>query len=162
MSAFAKRIGLAAFASVALVGGIVVASGGAQEQEDKSQAAAVERTIRKAVRVATADRNYKRACRFGTPRGRRRLVRGYNSSMSGPDYPNCAAILRSEVENRSQRHMVARIRDGVGVKVLWVKDGQARVLVGEDEGLLAALPIRLRRVDGRWRLDNSMFIPYGD
>jgi hypothetical protein len=162
MSAFAKRIGLGAFASVALVGGIVVASGGAQERENKSQAAAVERTIRKAVRVATADRNYKRACRFGTPRGRRRLVRGYNSSMYGPDYPNCAAILRSEVENRSQRQMIARIRDGVGVKVLWVKDGQARALVGEDEGLSAALPMRLRRVDGRWRLDNSKFIPYGD
>jgi hypothetical protein len=164
MSAFAKRAGVGVFASVALVGGLAVASAGTDERESTSRRSAVERTIRKAIHVATADRNYKRACRFGTARGRRRLVRGYNSSMYGPDYPNCAAILRSEVEERTRSHrrMIARIRDGVGVKVLWVEDGQARALVGEDEELLAALTIRLRRVDGRWRLDNSRYIPYGD
>ena len=120
----------------------------------------IERTIKKAVRVAVVDHNYHRACRFGTELGRRRLLRGYNSS-SGPDFPSCAALIRHEVETR--RDIVTPLRDGIVVDVLWVRGGQARARVADGPGPYPGQGfVRLRRVDGHWRLDNSTLIPYGD
>jgi hypothetical protein len=123
-------------------------------------AADIERTIKKAVRVAVVDHAYRRACRFGTERGRRRLLRGYNSS-SGRDFPDCAAIIRHEVETR--RDIVVRLRDGIVVDVLWVRGNRARARVADEPGPYPGQGfVRMRRVDGRWRLDNSTLIPYGD
>ena len=125
-------------------------------------AAKIERTIKTAVRVAVVDHNYRRACRFGTQRGRRRLLRGYNSS-AGPDYPSCAAIIRHEVEAPGHRGWIAELRDGVVVDVLWVRGGRARARVADGPGYYAGQGlVRLCRVDRRWRLDNSTLIPYGD
>jgi hypothetical protein len=137
----------------------VETSGSAPESQS---AAEIERTIKEAVRAAVVDRNYRRACRFGTQRGRHRLLRGYNSS-NGRDYPNCAAVIRHEVEAPGHRAWIARLRDGVVVDVLWVRGDRARTRVADEP---VAYPgqgfVRLRRVDGRWRLDNSSLIPYGD
>jgi hypothetical protein len=122
----------------------------------------IERTIKKAVRAAVVDRNYRRACRFGTERGRRRLLRGYNSS-NGPDYPNCAAVIRHEVEEPGHRAWIARLRDGVVVDVLWVRGDRARTRVADGPAIYPGQGfVRLLRVDGRWRLHNSTLIPYGD
>jgi hypothetical protein len=122
----------------------------------------IERTIKTAVRAAVVDRNYGRACRFGTERGRRRLLRGYNSS-NGPDYPNCPAVIRHEVEEPGHRVWIARLRDGVVVDVLWVRGNRARTRVADGPAIYPGQGfVLMRRVDGRWRLDNSTLIPYGD
>jgi hypothetical protein len=140
--------------------GLAVATSGSAPPSPA--AAEIERTIEKAVHVAVVDRNYRRACRFGTETGRRRLLRGYNSTVERP-YPSCAAIIRDEVESPGNRFWIARLRDGVVVDVLWVRGGNARARVAEGPDEFAGEGfVRLRRVDGRWRLHNSTLIPYGN
>jgi len=122
--------------------------------------ASIARTIRTAVRAAV-DGDYARACRFGTRAGRRRLVKGYNSSSS-PDLPDCEAVLRREVED--SMNVVRRLRrGGVVISNLRVRGRTARARVAEGKGPFAGSGrVTLRRVDGRWRIDNSNLIPYGD
>jgi hypothetical protein len=121
---------------------------------------AVERTVRTAVYAVVRHRNYRRACRFATPRGRQRLLDGFNSS-SGPDFPDCPTILADEAENYPQT--VRKLRHGLEVDVLRMSATRARVRVAEGtdpsdgRGHLA-----LVKVEGRWRIDNSDLIPYGD
>ena len=122
--------------------------------------AAVERTVRAAVYAAVRHGNYRRACRFATPRGRRRLLDGFNSS-SGPDYPDCPAIVADEVANYPEN--VRRLRRDLEVDVLRVSATRARVRVAEGTGPFAGSGhLSLVKVEGRWRLDNSDLIPYGD
>ncbi len=116
----------------------------------------------KALHAALIERNYERACRFATPAGRRRLLRGYNSS-SGLNYPNCAAIIRHEVESPHHRFWIRRLRDGVVVDVLWVRRDRSRVRVSEDQSRYAADgDLLMKKVDGKWRIASSNRIPYGD
>jgi hypothetical protein len=154
------RLSLAFIALGLPAAGLAVATSGSAPP---SRAAAdIERTIKKAVRVAVVDRDYRRACRFGTRTGRRRLLRGYNSTVDRP-YPSCAAIVRHEVEEPGNRFWIARLRDGVDVDVLWAQRGTARARVAEGPAQYAGSGfVRLRRVDGRWRLHNSTLIPYGN
>jgi hypothetical protein len=154
------RLALALIALALAAAGLALAQGGGPPPSPA--AADIERTIKKAVRVAVVDHDYRRACRFGTRTGRRRLLRGYNSS-SGPDFPSCAAIIRHEVEAPTNRYWIARLGDGIVVDVLWVRGGGARANVAEGPAEYAGSGyVRVRRVDGRWRLHNSTLIPYGD
>jgi len=122
--------------------------------------AAVERTVRAAVYAAVRHGNYRRACRFATARGRRRLLEGFNSS-SGPDYPDCPAIIADEVESYPAN--VRRLRHGLQVDVLRVSATHARVRAAEGAGRFAGSGhLSLVKVEGRWRIDNSDLIPYGD
>ena len=121
---------------------------------------AVERTVRAAVLAAVRDRNWRRACRFATPRGRRRLLEGFNSS-SGPDYPNCPAILRAEAKDYPET--VMRLRRSLLVSEVRVSGRRARVRVAEGpDSSDGSGHLALIRVGGRWRIDNSDLIPYGD
>jgi hypothetical protein len=154
------RLVLAVVALGLLAAGLAVATSGSAPPSPA--ATEIERTIEKAVHVAVVDRNYRRACRFGTETGRRRLLRGYNSTAERP-YTSCAAIIRDEVEEPLHRFWIARLRDGVVVDVLWVSGVSARAEVADGPGEHAGRGlVRLRRVDGRWRLHNSTLIPYGD
>jgi hypothetical protein len=122
--------------------------------------AAVERTVRAAVYAAVRHGNYRRACRFATPRGRRRLLEGFNSS-SGPDYPDCPTIIADEVESYPEN--VRRLRRGLEVDVLRVSVKHARVRVAEGTGPFdGSGHLSLVKLEGRWRIDNSDLIPYGD
>jgi hypothetical protein len=122
--------------------------------------AAVEPTVRAAVYAAVRHRNYRRACRFATPRGRRRLLGGFNSS-SGPDYPDCPTIIADEAENYPET--VRKLRRGLEVDVLSASATRARVRVAEGTGPFdGSGHLSLLKVDGRWRIDNSDLIPYGD
>ncbi len=122
--------------------------------------ASVKRTIRAAVRSAVVEGNFARACRFGTRAGRRRLLEGYNSS-NGPDFRNCEAILRSEV--RDYPDVARRLRRGVVISDLRIRGRTARARVADGHGRFAGSGhVSLRRVQGRWRIDNSDLIPYGD
>jgi hypothetical protein len=122
--------------------------------------AAVERTVRAAVYAAVRHRNYRRACRYATPRGRQRLLEAFNSS-SGPDYPDCPTIVADEVENYPET--VRRLRHGLEVDVLRVSARRARVRVADGSGPFAGSGhLALVKVERRWRIDNSDLIPYGD
>lgn len=122
--------------------------------------AQIKRTIRRAVRSAVVDGEFARACRFATRAGRRRLLEGFNSSR-GPDFPSCEAILRSEVQDYPD--VVRRLRHGVVISELRVQGRTARARVADGLGKSAGSgKVSLRRVQGRWRLDNSNLIPYGD
>jgi hypothetical protein len=121
---------------------------------------AVERTVRSAVYAAVRHRNYRRACRFATPRGRRRLLEGFNSS-SGPDFPDCPTIIADEAENYPET--VRKLRRSLDVDVLRVSATRARVRVAEGTGPFdGSGHLALVKVEGRWRIDNSDLIPYGD
>jgi hypothetical protein len=122
--------------------------------------AAVERTVRAAVYAAVRHHNYRRACRYATPRGRQRLLEGYNSS-SGPDFPDCPTLIADEVEN--QASIVRNLRRSLVVEVLRASATRARVRVAEGTGPFdGSGGVTLVKADGRWRLDNSNLIPYGD
>jgi hypothetical protein len=154
------RLSLVFIALALAAAGLAAATSGAPSAS--RSATDIERTIKKAVRAAVVERDYRRACRFGTERGRRRLLSGYNSS-NGPDYPSCAAIIRHEVEAPGHRFWIARLRDGVIVDVLWVRGERARTRVADGPEIYPGQGfVRVRRIDGRWRLDNSSLIPYGD
>jgi hypothetical protein len=155
----ARGAALIALGMVAAAGAAVAAGSDRSVQSDR-QAAAVERTVRAAVYAAVRHRNYRRACRFATPRGRQRLLEGYNSS-SGPDYPDCPTLIADEVENYPAT--VRRLRRSLQVDVLRVSDRHARVRVAEGTDPFAGSGhLALVKVAGRWRLDNSDLIPYGD
>jgi hypothetical protein len=145
---------------------LVVAAAGAALAAGSSGAAksgreaAVERTVRAAVHAATRYRNYRRACRFATPRGRQRLLEGFNSS-SRPDFADCPAIIASQV--RDYPATVRLLRRQLVVTTLYVRERRARVRVAEGSGPFAGRGyLTLVRVDGRWRLDDSNLIPYGN
>lgn len=140
--------------------GVAVASGPERPAQSDRRAAAVERTVRAAVYAAVRHRNYRRACRFASPRGRQRLLEGYNSSR-GPDFPDCPTLIADEVENYPAT--VRRLRRSLEVEVLRVSARRARVRVAEGPGPLdGSGHLALVKVEGRWRLDNSDLIPYGD
>jgi|Tabmets5t2r1_1033131.scaffolds.fasta_scaffold00692_7 hypothetical protein len=138
--------------------GAVVA--GSERAMETDGHAAVERTVRAAVYAAVRHRNYRRACRFATPRGRRRLLEGYNSS-SGPDFPDCPTIIADEVENYPET--VRKLRRSLEVDVLRLRASRARVRVAEGTGPFdGSGHLAMVKVEGRWRIDNSDLIPYGD
>lgn len=145
---------------VGLVATVSAAVAGPGRPGTGAQQAAVERTVRAAVYAAVRHRNYRRACRFATPRGRQRLLAGFNSS-SGPDFADCPAIIASEV--RGYPATVRRLRRSLLVTTRWVSGRRARVRVAEGPGPFAGIGyLALIKVNGRWRLDNSNLIPYGD
>jgi hypothetical protein len=112
------------------------------------------------VYAAVRHRNYRRACRFGTPRGRQRLLEGFNSS-SGPDFPDCPAVIAQEA--RDLPETVRKLRHNLDVTILRASATRARVRVAEGVGPFdASGHFALVRVEGRWRIDNSDLIPYGD
>jgi hypothetical protein len=151
----AALLGLAAIASVT-----VAAADESGRSAEPGRHPAVERTVRAAVYAAVRHRNYRRACRFATPRGRQRLLEGYNSSQ-GPDYPDCPTLVADEAENYPET--VRNLRENLVVEVLRVRSGRARVRVAEGTGPFVGYGhFALVKVDGRWRLDNSDRIPYGD
>jgi hypothetical protein len=153
------RLSLALIALALPAVGLAVETSGTPPPPSRT-AADIERTIKKAVRAAVVDRNYRRACRFGSERGRRRLLRGYNSSNG--DYASCEAVIHHEVEAPDHRFWIARLRDGVVVDVLWVRGRRARTRVADGPAIYPGQGfVLMRRVDGRWRLDNSSLIPYG-
>jgi hypothetical protein len=153
-----RALALAALGVIA-AGGAAVGSGSDRSPKAAGHAA-LERTVRAAVYAAVRHGNYRRACRFATPRGRQRLLEGFNSS-SGPDYPDCPAIVADEVESYPEN--VRRLRHGLEVEVLRVSATKARVRVAEGTGPFAGSGhLSLVKVEGRWRLDNSDLIPYGD
>ena len=155
----ARAAALTALGLVAAAGG-AVAAGSDRPLQSEPRAAAVERTVRAAVYAAVRHRNYRRACRFATPRGRERLLEGYNSS-SGPDFPDCPTLIADEVENYPAT--VRRLRHSLDVQVLRVSARRARVRVAEGSGPFdGSGHLALVKVEGRWRLDNSDLIPYGD
>jgi hypothetical protein len=142
------------------VAGAAVAVGSERSLQSDRQAVAVERTVRAAVYAAVRHRNYRRACRFASERGRQRLLEGYNSS-SGPDYPDCPTLIADEVENYPAT--VRSLRRSLEVEVLRVSARRARVRVAEGSGPFdGSGHLALVKVEGRWRLDNSDLIPYGD
>jgi hypothetical protein len=58
---------------------------------------------------------------------------------------------------------VRRLRSNLDVTVLRASATRARVRVAEGVGPFAGSGhLALVRVDGRWRIDNSDLIPYGD
>lgn len=153
-----RRLALLALTGVAAGSAALAADSSRSAQDDRQ--AAVERTVRAAVYAAVRHDNYRRACRYATPRGRQRLLDGFNSS-SGPDYPDCPTIIADEVENYPAT--VRRLRRNLVVEVLRASSTRARVRVAEGSGPFdGSGHLVLVRVDGRWRLDNSDLIPYGD
>jgi hypothetical protein len=152
--------GAALIAALGMVAAGAAVAVGSDRSVEGDRSAAVERTVRAAVYAAVRHRNYRRACRFATPRGRQRLLEGYNSS-SGPDFPDCPTLIADEVENYPAT--VRRLRRSLDVKVLRVSARRARVRVAEGPGPFdGSGHLALVKVDGRWRLDNSDLIPYGD
>jgi hypothetical protein len=144
---------------VAAVTGVATASG-SERSTQTARHAAVERTVRAAVYAVVRHRNYRRACRFGTERGRQRLLEGFNSS-SRPDFPDCPSILASEA--RRLPETVRNLRLHAEIEVLRASATRARVRVAEGVGPFAGYGhLALVRVGGRWRIDNSDRIPYGD
>ena len=154
----ARAVALLAVTGVAGVSAAIASESGRPARADRH--AAVERTVRAAVYAAVRHHNYRRACRYATPRGRQRLLDGFNSS-SGPDFPDCPTIIANEVENYPET--VRKLRRSLDVEVLRASATRARVRVAEGtrpfdgSGYVTVL-----QVDGRWRLDNSNLIPYGD
>ena len=143
---------------IAAVSAPVATESGRSAETDRE--AAVERTVRAAVYAAVRHLNYRRACRYATPRGRQRLLEGFNSS-SGPDFPDCPAIIADEVENYPET--VRKLRRSLVVEVLRATATRARVRVAEGSGPFDGSGyVTLVKAGGRWRLDNSNLIPYGD
>jgi hypothetical protein len=108
-----RAVALGALAVVA-AGSAAVAPGSDRSVETGGQAE-IERTVRAAVYAAVRHRNYRPACRFATPRGRPRLLDGFNSS-SGPDYPDPPTTIADEVENYPET--VRKLRRSPEVDVL--------------------------------------------
>ena len=151
----------AAFVALAVIGAAGGAlAAGSDRSTQTERRSAVERTVRTAVYAAVRHRNYRRACRFGTARGRRRLLEGFNSS-SGPDFPHCPAVIAHEA--RRLPETVRKLRHDLEVTVLRASVTRARVRVAEGAGPFDADGhLALVKVDGRWRIDNSDLIPHGD
>jgi hypothetical protein len=153
-----RGIALLALVGVGTGGAAAAVAAGGPAQSDRS--GAVERTVRAAVYAAVRHHNYRRACRFATARGRQRLLEGFNSS-SGPDFPDCPTLIADEVE--SYPYTIRELRRDLVVEVLRVSGARARVRVAEGSGPFdGSGHLALLKVDGRWRLDNSDLIPYGD
>jgi hypothetical protein len=156
--ASARAVALVALAVIASAGAVLADGSDRSAQTDAHSA--VERTVKAAVYAAVRHRNYRRACRFATPRGRRRLLTGFNSA-SGPDFQDCPAVIAHEA--RRLPETVRRLRRDLDVTILRASATRARVRVAEGVGPFEASGhLALVRVDGRWRIDNSDLIPYGD
>jgi hypothetical protein len=153
-----SALGLSALAAVAA--GAVAVAAGPEGSARTGERAAVERTVRTAVYAVVRHRNYRRACRFATARGRQRLLEGFNSS-AGPDYPDCPTILTDEAENYPET--VRTLRHGLVISNIRVNGRRARVRVAEGPGPFDGDGhLALVKVDGHWRIDNSDLIPHGD
>jgi hypothetical protein len=152
-----RRLGfLLACLSVGLL--IHTSAGDAGGRLTREQAA-VKRTLRAAIGSALKGGNLPRACRFGTQKARERLIAGF-SAFDQRTYKTCEEVLRAVIADESNRYIVRSMRRHIAIAHIRVRGRRARAAVGYDEGAdHDAVTVTLRKLGGRWRIDNSDFIP---
>jgi hypothetical protein len=125
----------------------------------RSDTTAVKRTLGLAVRAAIQGGSLRRACRFATPRGKRRLIAGF-SWFDRRDYDSCEQVLRAQIRDPAGRDILENLRRRTVISVLRVRGDRARATVGYQEGNdVDSAWFSLRKVDGKWRIANSEAIP---
>jgi len=138
-----------------------VAALGACGDDSADDRAAVRRTIHCAVRAAVVNHDPRAACAYATPAGRALLLHWYRLSYERR-FRSCEDVVRFEV--RQQRDDLApALRRTLGVVGRVQVDGdKALADVAEEPG---AQPydahVSLRKVAGRWLIEDSTVIPRG-
>jgi hypothetical protein len=153
---------------LAISGLVAMGCGGTAASSSGDGAQTPQTTVRAAVRSAVAQHDYRAACGYGTPRGRRRLVYWYNVSYgpksdtpAGVHFRTCAQVVRFELQHISAFER-RRLRRSLTFGKSSVSGNRATVLVTDHPGPQADWRhVELRKVNGRWRIEDSDVIPRG-
>jgi hypothetical protein len=153
---------------LAIAGFVAIGCGGTAASSSGDDAQAPQNTVRAAVRAAAGQHDYRAACGYGTPRGRSRLVYWYNVSYgpksdtpAGVHFRTCAQVVRFELRQISASER-RRLRRSLTFGKSSVSGDRATVLVTDGPGPQADWRhVELRRVNGRWRIEDSDVIPRG-
>jgi hypothetical protein len=124
-------------------------------------AAAVRRTIHGALRAALVQHDLRGACGYATVAGRARLLHWYRVSYDRR-FRSCEDVLRFEI--RLERSaLVPTLRRSLGViGKVHVTGSRATAQVGSSPGAYPDYRSTvLRKVGGRWLIDDSDAIPHG-
>jgi hypothetical protein len=121
----------------------------------------VRQTIHGAVRAALVDGDPRRACAYATSSGRARLLHWYDLSYAR-HFRTCEQVVSFEVRQQA-RDVVPRLRHNLGVIGPVRIDGtRATAQVTDHAGAYPAyVRVVLRKVAGRWLIEDSTAIPHG-
>ncbi len=121
----------------------------------------IRRTVRRAKREAT-DGSARRTCRFITPEGQVRAIQAYSARYQVP-LTSCPQMVRfarkaeADYLSDARRATIERIK---------IRGGRATVTTegppsGPGDTLGGLVRLKLLKVDGLWRVDDTDFVPYG-
>ena len=122
--------------------------------------AAVKRTIHTAIRAALVDHDLRSSCARASPRGHALLLHWYRLSYPERHFRDCEGVLRFQVA-QERGGLVPTLRRTLGVIGKVRLDRATAVAQVTDRAGSAYASIRLRKVGGRWLIDDSSAIPRG-
>jgi hypothetical protein len=129
-----------------------------------SEARTIRRTVRRAKREAT-DGSARRTCRFITPEGQVRAIQAYSARYQEP-LTSCPQMVRfarkaeADYLSDARRATIYRIKvQATGATV--TLEGPRQKLPGDKRGYGGRVGLKLVKIDGLWRIDDTDFVPYG-
>ena len=143
------------FATAAVL--LLAGCGGGRDADS----AAIRDTIHSAVRAAVADHDPVKACGYATRSGRARLLHWYRVSYSRR-FRDCEQVVRFELRQQ-RRGVVPRLRRSQGaIGAVHVDGASATAQVTANKSAYPAyVQVSLRKVAGRWLIEDSTAIPRG-
>jgi hypothetical protein len=125
----------------------------------------IRRTFRRARRQAT-DGGAVETCRYITPEGQARAIQAYGlryakELKSCPQMVRFARKVEAPYLRDARRTTVRRIKlRGVRASVQ-VEGPRGEPLPGDKRGYGGIVDLELRKIDSRWLVDDTSFVPYG-
>lgn len=153
------RSAVACLCLVLAVGCAVGCGGGSDGRADDVKA--IRGTIHGAIRAALVERDPHRACAYASPAGRRLMLHWYDLSY-GRRFRTCERVVAFETRNEPRLELSALRRNLGVIGRVRITGATATAQVSDHAGGYPTyVRVSLRKLGGRWLIEDSDAIPRG-